>query len=69
MPESLKSRLTAILVGSLCTFSGQAMAGDLLGFPDGEAQQALETEFRAALSADDQSAWAKDLSARPHHPG
>lgn len=69
MPDASNTRLAIILIGGLCGFTPLAIAEELIGFPDSSEQQALETEFRTSLSADDQAVWAKDLSARPHHPG
>ena len=59
--------------GKLCfllLFCGTATAQTmLLGFADAAPQLALEADFRAHLDAEDQYAWAKALSARPHHAG
>ena len=56
----------------VCTFSSAADdAPSLLGFSAAGAarQHALETDFRALLSAQDQSRWAAELAAHPHHAG
>ena len=59
--------------GKLCfllLFCGTAAADTtLLGFSDAAPQLELEANFRAQLDAEDQYAWAKALSARPHHAG
>ncbi|MGD8418434.1 MAG: hypothetical protein PVH91_15340, partial [Pseudomonadales bacterium] len=46
-----------------------ARAGEILGFADATAQTAREAEYRSGLSATDQAAWARALTARPHHAG
>jgi N-acetylated-alpha-linked acidic dipeptidase len=50
---------------------GQSADPPMLGFTGDNvtAQLALEKEFLARVSADDQAAWSKRLSARPHHAG
>ncbi len=58
-------RFLVLLLVPLCA------AGDpaLLGFDDATAQLALEDEFRRHLNASDQAAWARQLTAHPHHAG
>lgn len=70
MRQALHTRITATLVGLSCSLCAlTVVAEDLIGFPDGAEQQALEAQYRSGLSAGDQSEWAKALSARPHHAG
>jgi len=73
MMPSLFSRTGSLLLTVLpCiagSFAGPAVAEDLIGFRDPAAQQEIEAGFRAGLSAEDQSGWARDLTAKPHHPG
>lgn len=46
-------------------------APGMIGFSAAGAarQQALETQYRTLLSAEDQSRWARQLAAHPHHAG
>jgi N-acetylated-alpha-linked acidic dipeptidase len=61
----------AVLALSALTIAVPAIADDLLGFDvaGSTAQRQLESRFVAQLSAADQLAWMKKLSARPHHVG
>ena len=61
--------LTILLLGALSQPAWPAEPERLIGFADAQDQRALEAAFRAGLSAEDQSGWARELSARPHHPG
>jgi len=67
----LVATFTAALAAVLGAMPGYADAPALLGFPAdaGRRQMALEEDFRGRLSADDQSAWSKRLTARAHHAG
>lgn len=70
MTRSFASRFRAAFGFSMILLIAQgAAAADLIGFSDTEAQQALEADYRAGLSAADQAEWARALTARPHHPG
>ena len=70
MRSSLKRRLgAALLIPAGLLLATAASAEQLIGFADASGQERLEADFRTGLSADDQSAWARALSARPHHAG
>ena len=60
--------LVAILFGIAVTAQQPT---PLLGFTPtaSDAQRALEADFRAALDAQDQAEWSRQLSERPHHVG
>ncbi len=70
MTRSFASRTTihAAIAASLL-FAQSVLATGLIGFGDDRDQRALEADFRSGLSAEDQSEWARALSAKPHHPG
>jgi N-acetylated-alpha-linked acidic dipeptidase len=63
------SRTVALLLTALLSIAGSAAAEDLIGFTDAAAEKEIEAGFRSGLSAEDQSGWARDLTAKPHHPG
>ncbi len=60
-------RLLALLV--LVPLVSAAADPSLIGFDDAAAQRDLEGAFRAHLSAADQAAWSRQLTAHPHHAG
>lgn len=66
----MRTRLAvSLLLAAVLPASQPVLAGSLLGFPNAADQVALEAAYRGNLSAADQAAWAKALSARPHHAG
>jgi len=57
------------ILATLLLAAPLSLAGGMLGFPEPDEQLALEGAYRTALSAADQQAWAKQLTAQPHHAG
>ena len=70
MFSSFVSRSTISSLAAMLLAAAQpAFAEGLIGFANAEEQIGVEAAFRDGLSAADQSDWARDLSAKPHHPG
>lgn len=71
----MRNSFVRMVSGLLITFSvfaqGAGGGARLMGFSaEGtQRQKALEARFDAVLNADEQKAWMKRLSARPHHVG
>ncbi len=70
------TRTAASILAAAALLAGQTPATAasetaLLGFDDeGSVRElALENDFRAGLSSDDQAAWSRRLTARAHHAG
>lgn len=70
MQKTLMLRILGLLVLADLA-SGVAQAQSLFGFDEdaASAQLALEEEFDASLSADEQEQWLRILSRDPHHVG
>ncbi len=64
-------RRLAVLLLLLATAAATADEKPILGFTSADAakEHSLEAQFDAHLNRDDQRAWMKRLSARPHHLG
>jgi len=69
MTRSSVSVIAIIGFASILWFTQGASAQALIGFSDDEGQRRLEADFRSQLSSEDQSEWARALTAKPHHPG
>ena len=62
-------RPLAVALVLATTLTAQPPAPAILGFKDPGRQRALEAQFDAKLSRENQRNWMKRLTARPHHTG